>query len=239
MDRFPEINELATRHAAGRAAWLTRSTRLLRDDPRVAAALLAGSLGRGGGDDWSDIDLVVVFRDGAGPRQGDHEAFPRDFGDAVVVFDSPWNAPRDGAQVNALYDIGGLWPLYVDWDLWPRHHGGIAADVRVLFDDVGLPAFPGALDAFRTWERGGRPAPTEVFRARARLAMFPIVAKCLVRRDDERARRMLANLLARDVGTGTRALLDAFTDLRASIDADARVRRMFDQVHACVMRARG
>jgi predicted nucleotidyltransferase len=41
-----------------------RATVILREDERVEAAVLTGSLGRGDGDRWSDIDLVAVIADG-------------------------------------------------------------------------------------------------------------------------------------------------------------------------------
>jgi predicted nucleotidyltransferase len=39
--------------------------RLLGAEPRVAAAWLAGSLGKGGGDAYSDVDLLVLVGEGA------------------------------------------------------------------------------------------------------------------------------------------------------------------------------
>jgi hypothetical protein len=210
----------------------------LRGDDRVGACLLAGSLGRGAGDAWSDVDLVVVFRSDAGSVLVRGDAFAAGFGDALFVFDSPWNAPLDGAQVNALYDVGGVWPLYVDWDLWPVARGVIASDVRVLFDRVGLPVFDGPLDAHRAWERGAPAELTPAFVDRARLAMLPIVAKCLVRGDDERAARMLGNLLRRQVDMSTRRLLFAFRELRASVAVDERVARALDDMSAYVVRER-
>lgn len=44
---------------------LARIETLLRAEPRVDAAWLAGSLGRGGGDAWSDIDTLVLAKDAA------------------------------------------------------------------------------------------------------------------------------------------------------------------------------
>ena len=45
---------------ADRDAVLARAVELLTDDHRVEAAVLTGSLGRGEGDRWSDIDLDAV-----------------------------------------------------------------------------------------------------------------------------------------------------------------------------------
>jgi predicted nucleotidyltransferase len=44
---------------------LDRAVQLLSDDDRVEAVVLTGSLGRGTGDRWSDIDLAAVITAGA------------------------------------------------------------------------------------------------------------------------------------------------------------------------------
>ena len=44
-------------------ALLQRVRELCQADERVVAALLAGSLGRGEGDEYSDLDVVLFFRD--------------------------------------------------------------------------------------------------------------------------------------------------------------------------------
>ena len=44
---------------------IDRATALLQSDPRIEAAWLAGSLGAGGGDEWSDVDLLALVADGA------------------------------------------------------------------------------------------------------------------------------------------------------------------------------
>jgi predicted nucleotidyltransferase len=46
---------------ADREAVLERAVALLSDDPRIEAVVLTGSLGRGQGDRWSDIDLGAVI----------------------------------------------------------------------------------------------------------------------------------------------------------------------------------
>lgn len=44
---------------------IERATALLASEPRIEAAWLAGSLGAGGGDAWSDVDLLALVADGA------------------------------------------------------------------------------------------------------------------------------------------------------------------------------
>lgn len=48
-------------------ALIDRAQALLETESRVEAAWLAGSLGAGGGDEWSDVDLLVLVADGAFP----------------------------------------------------------------------------------------------------------------------------------------------------------------------------
>lgn len=43
---------------------IDRATALLQSDPRIEAAWLAGSLGAGTGDEWSDVDLLVLVAEG-------------------------------------------------------------------------------------------------------------------------------------------------------------------------------
>ena len=191
VDNVGAVPDLGRQYADARAEWIEQAHDRLVADERVGAAMLTGSLGRGGGDAWSDVDLLVVVRDEV---IAEREEFVTRFGTALMVFDSPWNAPLDGGQVNALYDVGVDWLLYVDWDLWPAGRGAIASDVRVLFDRIALPAFEGTLDEYRQWPRAPFAEPTPEFIQRARLAMLPIVLKCGMRGDRERAQRMLTNL---------------------------------------------
>jgi len=190
------VEDVARQYAAARSAWLQSAQQRLHDDNRLVAALLVGSLGRGAGDDWSDVDLIaVVAPDDAIGLIAERERFVGGLGNALFIFDSPWNAPEDGAQVNTIYDVGCGWPLYLDCDLWPLSRAAIPDDVRVLFDRVSLPSMGLSLDEYRSWPTGPRPESTdEAVVRRARIAMIPIIAKCIVRHDTDRAERMLTNL---------------------------------------------
>jgi len=201
-------------------------------DERIDAALVAGSLGRRTADNWSDVDLVVVLdRDAKDDILTNRDEFVRRFGAAVFVFDSPWNAPLDGAQVNALYNVDGPWPLYVDWDLWPPGRGAVSPDVQVLLDRVGLPVTRALFDEYRSWPRQSGPDPTPERLRRARLAMLPIIAKCLVRRDLARAQQILANLGYQTGSTATDLAVAAntmWTDTRP--DATEPLARTIDHM---------
>jgi predicted nucleotidyltransferase len=204
-----------------RAEWLRDARDAFERDARVDAALLAGSLGRGQGDEWSDVDLVVAVT----PDVIEHRAaFVTAFGDAVFVFDSQWNSPLDGAQCNVLYDVGCDWLLYVDWDLWPRHRAVVTPDVDVVFNRVGLPETDLLLDEHRTWPRHPRPEMTPAHLRRARLAMLPIIAKCIARGDTERAQRMLTNLGFAPSATDRSALVIAASAMLAAASGTDDVR---------------
>lgn len=69
---------------------IAQLTRHAEADERVRALLLSGSLGKGGGDAWSDIDLVVVV------SPDDHKAFAvgaRDWLGEVVAL-VHWHSPH-------------------------------------------------------------------------------------------------------------------------------------------------
>jgi predicted nucleotidyltransferase len=218
------MSDLGVQYARARSEWIDQAHARLVADERVGAAMLSGSLGRGGGDAWSDVDLLVVLcADAAAQTIAARDAFVRPFGTALVAFDSPWNAPLDGGQVNALYDVGVDWLLYVDWDLWPAGRGAITSDVFVLFDRIDLPTFDGTLDEHRQWPRAPWAEPTPEFMRRARLAMLPIILKCMMRGDAEQIRRMLDNLGAES----PRALWDM-----VRTDCDRALRDALDRMMA-------
>jgi hypothetical protein len=53
----------------GQQELIDAAARVLRDDPGIEAAWLGGSLGRGAGDAFSDVDLVALVRPPAGPAE--------------------------------------------------------------------------------------------------------------------------------------------------------------------------
>ena len=57
------VQQRLDRHAAERAAWLAAVTPLLDSDPRITAAWLFGSLGRGDSHELSDLDLFIIVAD--------------------------------------------------------------------------------------------------------------------------------------------------------------------------------
>jgi len=163
----------------------------IRDDRRVRAIWLNGSLRRGGGDALSDVDLTIVVGADGPEVVAERMAIASRVGALVALLDSPHNAPVDGAQVNALCDVVPL-RVYVDWTFWPTTNER-PTDIDALFER----------DAFsqsdRTWDevqrdfpKGLPPENSEQQRSHFRYMMLPIVAKFAARGWDQRVAGIFA-----------------------------------------------
>lgn len=145
-DRGPE--DIAAQYAAERDRLLARVTRLLGDDPRVPAAWLTGSFGRGEADRLSDLDLTVVVADAASERlcarpwqvgAGTTEerlALVGSVGEPVVLHENHHNAPAGGSFTHVVYAGMGV---SIDWVLVPQSRARRPEPSRLLFDDTGVP----------------------------------------------------------------------------------------------------
>lgn len=134
MESNPQLNQ----YQEERNQLLITIRELLENDPRVKAAWLFGSLGRGDEDALSDIDLWVVVDDAyieqviAQPRQ-----FTSQVGHPVLFFDAPQNAPEGGTYLMTCYDAP-IAPHIVDWYWQPQSLAYIPDQVRLLFNKAGL-----------------------------------------------------------------------------------------------------
>ena len=123
---------------AERDLLLRRLTDLLEGDERIAAAWLFGSVGRGDGDDLSDLDLRVVVRDEhieaiiAG-----RQAYAAQAGSAVLFQEAPQNRPAGGAFLLTLYE-GRFGPQEVDWTWEPLSGACLWPQTRILLNRAGL-----------------------------------------------------------------------------------------------------
>ncbi|MEV6963872.1 hypothetical protein AB0M47_02075 [Hamadaea sp. NPDC051192] len=131
----PELAERLSRMTQDRQTALDKTVAAARR-ANLGALLLIGSLGRGGGDAWSDLDLIAV---------GDPEAtldLAVVFGDQVLAtVDAPREAPIGGSYAGVCLQIadGVLW---LDWYRWPIETAAIPTDATALYDDLRLPASP-------------------------------------------------------------------------------------------------
>lgn len=119
----------------------------LRDDARIAAAWLGGSLGRGVGDALSDIDLTVVVTDAdlcarpwsvSSQTTAARRALIACAGEPVIVHENHHNAPPGGSFTCVVYRSA----IEVDWTVIPRATATRPPATRVLFDHVGVPLAP-------------------------------------------------------------------------------------------------
>jgi hypothetical protein len=126
---------------AGRArqrdAWLADAVPRLRGDERVAAAWLFGSLARGDADELSDVDLFVAFDDGSADQLGRVDVWLGGLGEWCRWREDPYNAPDGGRYLEAVFPATPV-PVVVDSYWQPVSASVLAADTRVLFDNVGV-----------------------------------------------------------------------------------------------------
>jgi hypothetical protein len=111
---------------------------LLDADPGVKAAWLFGSLGRGDGDAFSDIDLWVVgeqdYIDGV---NADPLRYVSQIDPPILSLEAPQNAPEGGVYFMACYDAPTA-PHIVDWYWQPVDTAYLPFDALLLFDKVGI-----------------------------------------------------------------------------------------------------
>jgi hypothetical protein len=157
---------------------LERVARLLKSDERIAAAWLYGSLGRGDGDEWSDVDLwVVVGDDQIAELNETLGTYVAPVGNLMVVVEAPQNAPPGGMFLSVVYgDLKGG-PQIIDWSLQPQSAASVPSDALVIFNRGSVPLA----------EAPQSPLPEEsVARAANQTRFFwmmvPVVAKAIGRR---------------------------------------------------------
>jgi len=167
-----------------REALLSRLTRLLEGDERIAAAWLFGSVGRGEADDLSDLDLrVVVHDEHIGGICAGRQAYTAQAGEAVLFGEAPQNRPPGGAFLLTLY-AGEFGPQEVDWTWEPLSTACLWPGTRLLLNRAGL-----TRRGEMPWGYQPRPEQTALEEAAQRAgnfwAMLLIVAKYAARSPQE------------------------------------------------------
>lgn len=122
-----------------RELFLQRTEQWLRNDTRVVAAWLFGSLGRGDADALSDLDLFVIVADEHfATIVEQRHAYLAQVAAPLLILEAPQNWPPGGVYNMALYD-GADGPHQVDWYWLPQSRAQIPSETRVLFERITLP----------------------------------------------------------------------------------------------------
>lgn len=189
--------------AEARDEWLADTTASLH----ASAVWLAGSLGRGDGDVWSDIDLLVV---GGSTRLDQMIAVKHQ---PMLTLPVSHNGPLGGGYIGAMYDVGPI-PLWVDWYAWPTELP-VPSGARLL-SGRGVAGTHTLFEALDCYGRGPYvESPREAFT----LAMLPIIAKFVARSD-----RHAAETMARMLDIDTTSIIDGLGKKLATIEADPVIR---------------
>jgi predicted nucleotidyltransferase len=100
----------------------------------VGCLQLVGSLGRGEGDAWSDVDLMAV----PGPGYTDLDLSAVFTDRILATLDKPADAPAGGTYTGVCLAAGTL-PLWLDLYIWPATTAAVCVDATIVFDELGLP----------------------------------------------------------------------------------------------------
>lgn len=138
-DRVADDRQVLTRLVTARNAWLDVVTAILVARPWAVGVWLVGSLGRGNGDAYSDVDLVVAV-DHSAPRVAvtDPVAGLSLPGRIVYRRSKPCNAPAGGAYLALGVELCEL-PVLVDIFVWPANTAAVPDGALVLHERANLP----------------------------------------------------------------------------------------------------
>jgi hypothetical protein len=178
----------APRLAEIRSRWLDAVIPALEDDQSVVGAALVGSLGRGGADDWSDVDLLVIVEDAALDDFVAPGRLPSGPGQPIFAIDARHNGPRCTRAVSSQYVVDRL-PLWVDWHMHPVSIANWPSDCSVVFDSRGVGRTSADFSEYlnRGPHEPATPKGPNEHQA-MRLALVPIAGKQIARRAPETAR---------------------------------------------------
>lgn len=115
-EQFPDswVGAALDEHREERDTLLASLTSSLRNDPRVLAAWLWGSFGKGEADDLSDLDPWIVVTDAAiGEMGAALRLYAEQTGNFITGGESSRNAPPQGGFFNSLHE-GRHGLLHVD-----------------------------------------------------------------------------------------------------------------------------
>jgi len=230
-------------YAWARDRWLRQLVAAAGADRRVRALLLAGSLARGEGDAWSDLDLVVVVSpDGLAAFRADVSAALAPCGRRLLAFGKPRNAPAGGAYQGALWDVGHALPVWTDWYLWPAGTAAVPADTIVLCEDPTSSLACVDLGFVELLDRHRASAAASTRDGRDRLLTVALAAKYLGRGDRPGLARMLRRLGMPSNDPADRVTVDWMRAAAAAVaepelaEAVRAVTRLVDAAHRSASR---
>lgn len=180
---FCVMTSQLSKRSSERDQLLAEVDRRLREDKRVVAAWLHGSLGRGQADQWSDIDIWVVVEDDFLPELvANRHAEAAKVGEPILTVEANRNGAPGGAYLMAGYDFP-LGLQLVDWYWQPRSLATQPPDTRLLFTREALGSGGSSVAPLTPWN----PTPEEnrVNVASLAWAMIAIQAKYIVRLPNE------------------------------------------------------
>jgi hypothetical protein len=131
-------------HASGQVGLLGRVIAALVADPRVAAAWLSGSFGRGEGDMWADLDLhIAIFDEHFESYLAERPQLYMQVGQPLLIqAEMPSNAVNGGRLQLVVYS--GCHEI--DWNIGPLSQAERWPASRMLIERVPIPiATPPAL----------------------------------------------------------------------------------------------
>ncbi len=135
----PEVAAALREHREDRDALLASFTASLQGDPRVRAAWLWGSFGRGEADDLSDLDPWIVVSEGTvGEMGGSLQHYAQRTETFVTGGEAPQNAPPGGGFFSSLH-AGRHGLLHLDCYWQPESAAGEVPERAVLFDRLHEP----------------------------------------------------------------------------------------------------
>jgi predicted nucleotidyltransferase len=124
-------------YAKERDVLLGRIVQTLEGDPRVGAAWLSGSFGRGEADEWSDLDLHLAVDDAQFDQfLEERELLYRRVGRPILIQENKASESQVGACYQLVMYPG---PIEVDWNIGPASQAQRPLAFQMLVDRITIP----------------------------------------------------------------------------------------------------
>jgi hypothetical protein len=222
---------LLTAVTDSRAGWLSAALTALRQHGFVTGVWLVGSLGRGDGDPYSDIDLVVAIDTAPPDVLAEPAAALRLPGPLLYTRAKPRNAPAGGAYLAVCVELARL-PVLVDLYVWPATTAAVPAGGAVLYQRGDVRRSPLELLALLAEHPAGDQAGADPDDPASLLFLIQLAAKYHARGDQRRRAAIYQQLQLPDQDSTTvlRHLLENQAPHPGLGRAVAAVRRLLDLV---------